>query len=61
MQNHFTLFGRAPLLRTDQTRRTSFPPTITTVTMAKIELSPQAKRLKTIIISLPILVAASGA
>ncbi|TEB32718.1 hypothetical protein FA13DRAFT_1790430 [Coprinellus micaceus] len=27
--------------------------------MAKIELSPQAKRLKTIIISLPILVAAS--
>jgi hypothetical protein len=50
------LFGE-----TDQTRRTSFPLTTTTVTMAKLGLSPQAKRLKTIIISLPILVAASGA
>ena len=55
------MFGRAPVIGTDQTRRTSFPLTTTSVTMAKVDLSPQAKRLKTIIVSLPILVAASGA
>ncbi|KAJ3504719.1 hypothetical protein NMY22_g17833 [Coprinellus aureogranulatus] len=50
------LFSR---VATDQTRPVSLRTTATNSAMAKVELSPQAKRLKTIIVSLPILVAAS--